>query len=250
MSVTVACPKCQSRYQVPQSAIGKRVQCKKCSHVFEATAVPAKDKSTATKSKVAVGVGSSGVTGSTIATEKWAQFGIEGPLKRPPEIFQPGLAPPPRDILGNHAADPGFLKVEELAARRAEEANGEESEAEDELAQIVNNPYANKIQKGKNKATNSGTAAKKKKKKKRNDSGITKYISAIYLGIAAMFVVMGLGFFVYLYLAEEGSTGIVPARFAWVYENYGEIGFLVVFLMFAVMTIIAGLIAKRLEKKD
>ncbi len=160
MSVTVACPECQSRYQVPESAIGKRVQCKNCSHVFAATVAPERSrskpsvaaksnaaKSNAAKSKAVGEIGPGSTTGVAIASERWTQFGIDGPLKRPPEIFQPGLAPPPRDILGNHAADPGFLKEEELAARRAENANDDDTETDDELAQIINNPYSKKPKK-------------------------------------------------------------------------------------------------------
>ncbi len=62
--------------------------------------------------------------------------------------------------------------------------------------------------------------------------------------------VMGLGFFVYLILAEDGSQVIVPQRMMGLYEKLGAIGVLVGFQVAAVGTIAVGIIAKRFGKKD
>lgn len=119
MPTIVVCPKCQARYQLPETMLGKTIQCKKCSSQFSATANQASPKAAATgkpgSAKEATRESQS-IPVSRYSTgapaEELARFGISGPLVRQADPMAENLAPPPKDILGNFATDPGFVMPE------------------------------------------------------------------------------------------------------------------------------------------
>ncbi len=135
MPSVVVCPKCETRYQVPEKALGKTLQCKKCGQSFpakvaEAVAAGSSSASTAPPNRQP--------PGPEISAEVYKRLGLDGPFKRPPEVLADVPSPPPRDILGNLAAEPGF-GTEEV---RSGGNPVSKSKATDELQDVVVNPFA------------------------------------------------------------------------------------------------------------
>jgi len=147
MPTVVVCPKCQARYQLPETAVGKTIQCKKCSAKFLAT--PADQGA-----KVAASATSQAKTGAATSTklqidsrypvgastEALARLGLGAPLRRQPDPMGGPFSPPPKDILGNFAADPGFV----IPGSDSDHPD-DETESEKELTgidAIVDNPFA------------------------------------------------------------------------------------------------------------
>lgn len=133
MPATIACPKCQTRYKLPDSALGKPIKCQKCGASFR-TQRPAGQAA----------VGAASVSAKPQASQQeLAKYGIEGPLKRQADIFS---APPPQrgGALGNFALeDPGFADVE-LARQEVRD----EEESTDGMQSIIANPYASSKSRG------------------------------------------------------------------------------------------------------
>jgi uncharacterized membrane protein YhaH (DUF805 family) len=143
MPATIACPKCQTKYKLPDSALGKPIKCKKCGAGFRTQPRQGQPQASAqqlaVKSKPQPSQQELSVRSKPQPSQKeLAQFGIDGPLKRQADIFS--APPPPRqnNPLGNFVLeDPGFADVE-LARQEVREEMG----ASDGMEAILNNPYA------------------------------------------------------------------------------------------------------------
>jgi predicted Zn finger-like uncharacterized protein len=136
MPVTIACPKCQTKYKLPDSALGKPVKCKTCAAVFR-TPAPG---TPAAGSKTPVAPRQPQSTKPQPSAQELAKLGIDGPLKRQADVFAGTAPPPPQqgNPLGNFVVDdPGFA---DLNTVRQEVEN--ESSEDDGMASILNNPYA------------------------------------------------------------------------------------------------------------
>jgi hypothetical protein len=139
MPIVTACPKCQTKYQLPEMVVGKTIECQKCSHKFTATELRQPISSAATTAgQPAVKTSAASVRLVPGATaEELAKFGLDGPILRPPDLLSDNPSPPPKDILGNFAADPGF------AAAQASEKSRKRDATTEGLESIIANPYAN-----------------------------------------------------------------------------------------------------------
>ncbi len=130
MPAVIACPKCKTKYQLPDSLLGKPIKCKSCGAAFQTKAPATPAKATAPQPKTPSGP-------AQPSASELSRFGLDGPLRRQPDVFA-GAAPMPRkgpDMLGNLAADPGFANV------GYEKEVEEESKTPDDLAEILQNPY-------------------------------------------------------------------------------------------------------------
>ena len=164
MPVQVACPKCKTKYNLPDEVLGKRVQCRSCKAAFR-TPAPAGGASQvhdAIRQQPAQGT-SQGVakTAQTNAND-FASLGIDGPIRRQADIFA-GTAPNPQgNPLGNSVVeDPGFADIE-LARQEVEEEG-----PDDGMGSILNNPYATKPKKKKKRTPMPDDGSGKNRKKKR-----------------------------------------------------------------------------------
>ena len=134
MPATIACPKCQTKYQLPESALGKPIKCKKCGAGFR-TRAPQQGQSPGTK--VASGQRSSNSKPQP-SQKELAKYGIDGPIKRQADIFSAPPPPPRSNPLGNFVLeDPGFADVD-VARREVREEEGES----DGMEAILANPFA------------------------------------------------------------------------------------------------------------
>ncbi|MFT7631499.1 MAG: putative Zn finger-like uncharacterized protein [Mariniblastus sp.] len=128
---TIACPKCQTKYELPESALGKSVKCQKCNATFR-TAAPGPGKQAA----VPVAGGPAQPSAGELA-----KMGIDGPLKRQADIFSSPPPPPQRgNPLGNFVIeDPGFADVN---TARQEAKNESDHVGAEGMESIVANPYS------------------------------------------------------------------------------------------------------------
>ena len=147
MPVVVACPKCQKKYSLKESVLGKAVKCTHCSATFKATAprgAKTAQPSVTTRASAAAKARSAAETKARTAAEaaakaqaaEMAKLGIDGPIRKEPDIFAGAVAARTgeRDPLANHVIqDPGFGRVSVPVVT-------EEEQAENELAQLFVNP--------------------------------------------------------------------------------------------------------------
>lgn len=139
MPVAIACPKCQTRYSLPDQALGKPVKCKSCGTVFK-TKAPA-PKSPANQAAPQRPTQPPAQRPAPVSNPELAKFGIDGPISRPADIFAGTSAPPPQmgNPLGNFVLeDPGFADLNVVQEEIQEEMGGE-----DGMSAILNNPYMN-----------------------------------------------------------------------------------------------------------
>ncbi len=132
MPVKIACPKCKQRYQLPDSALGKKVTCKSCGASFRTrppaaagTRATPKPRPTATRQP---------------SRDELAEFGIDGPINKQADVFD-GAAEDPRTVrgLGNFAAeDPGFTTT--AKPKTAREVNPFAAPTGDGLSAVLANP--------------------------------------------------------------------------------------------------------------
>ena len=160
MAVKIACPKCQALYQLPESAIGKGVKCKKCGTKFAAQPVGQAKAGTKSGAKAAAKPRAKAAAGvvSVEQPELLAKFGISSDLKKPPGIFD--APPPPKnaDPLGVVITDPGFDMEATVDAPIQEVDAGDAS-----MAAILNNPFAKEKTHGSVEANKIVDGKKKKK---------------------------------------------------------------------------------------
>ena len=130
MPATIACPKCQTKYKIPDSALGKPIKCQKCGAGFRTQAPAGQPQATTQRP--------SGTASSQHDEKELARYGIEGPLKRQADIFSVPPPPPRANPLGNFVLeDPGFADLE-TARREVLEEEGQS----DGMEAILSNPYA------------------------------------------------------------------------------------------------------------
>jgi hypothetical protein len=148
MPVSIACPKCKTKYRLPDSALGKPLKCQKCGAGFRApapqqiTEKPGQAQQLSTKASQPQQAVSKVLQPSQ---QDISKMGIEGAIKRQADIFS---APPPptrSNPLGNFSIeDPGFADLEVAKQEVQEEIRS------DGMESILANPYASS-QKNKSK---------------------------------------------------------------------------------------------------
>ena len=76
MPLAVACPKCKTRYSLPDQLVGKPVKCKSCSTLFQ---VNAPHKAVAQQASPQQAMASAAKTPSTLNSAELARLGLDGP---------------------------------------------------------------------------------------------------------------------------------------------------------------------------
>ena len=178
MPLAVACPKCKTRYSLPDQLMGKPVKCKSCSTLFQ---VNAPQKAVAQQTSPQQAMASAAKTSPTVNSAELARLGLDGPILRQPDLF--GEIPHPRagNPLGNHVVvDPGFAEIDFEAP--------EEKDPND-ISAMFRNPALETIKP--KKAIDPKAAKKRKRKKKRQETLENAWVIvlALYLiGLAAMII--------------------------------------------------------------
>lgn len=247
MPITTCCPKCQKRYQVPDTALGKRLQCKSCQTLFPV---------------VAVGTAAAAVTSSApgrtqtsrdVSSADWARFGIDGPLKKPAQIFPEQFSPTAKDILGNYAAEPGFAETDQPKVSAATKKNDPNAP----LADIINNPFVKAPPKKKPREANAdgkskgSSKDKNKNKNKKDQQQGSSFPITIYSFIGGLFI-MGMGgflFFEFQQLESEGGEKRLPVIAIRAYELMGKWGVVGTFIGLGLLTWVEGFIRKAFASK-
>ena len=160
MPVTIACPKCQTKYKLPESSLGKALKCQKCGAGFKTRApkqAPAQSskqaqapkqaqaqapKQTQPQPKQPKAATSSADASRQQRAQEMKKLGIDGPLVRQGDIFGPGL-PQGAGQLGNFAAeDPGFEggPVSSVSNVEVENMQGHQQTAQG-MESILDNPF-------------------------------------------------------------------------------------------------------------
>ncbi len=126
MPAVIACPKCKTKFKLPDKLIGKAIKCTSCGTAFQ------------TKAPAAKGPPASELSQPQVSTAELAELGLDGPLRRQPDIFA-GVTPLSRqapDLLGNLATDPGFAEAD--GVRKTAKPT---ERPPDDLSEIFQNPY-------------------------------------------------------------------------------------------------------------
>ncbi len=143
MPVVIGCPKCKTKYKLPDGSLGKAIKCKACGANFQ-TKAPSSTPAPARPSA---------------SSEDLAKFGLDK-LKQQPDLFAATPQAPRKDILGNLAADPGFAEVDFEANEVEEVRNTEGAEL------FPNHALESRSKKAKPADDEPATGKKKRKKKK------------------------------------------------------------------------------------
>lgn len=154
MSLIVACPNCQTRYNLPQNFQGKKVKCKSCGKPFAASVGAARVQTKPAPTAKAD-------EGQDIDPNELAKMGIGAIRPNADPLASPAHHGP--DPLRNHVIqDPGFglPGTPETSAQTADSSNLEGYEA------VVSNPYI-KTPKPSAHVAEEDEAVPGKKKKKR-----------------------------------------------------------------------------------
>lgn len=224
MPVKIACPKCKTQYQLPDSALGKAVKCKNCGTAFK-TKAPSNNQQLTVAKKRELAV-------SQPSQSELARFGIDGPIKKQADIFAAPPLNPKHNPLGSYIDDPGFGTADAF-----EDELEIEDDGDDGMAAILNNPYA----------TTSGSTKTKKKKKSWGEGdpnydykplGVWAVLSAIGVAIeASLWVVIPL-FLIFLAMgadapeAAEAADEIDEEALAGIFAVFAALGiFLLVWLI-------------------
>lgn len=144
MPAIVTCPKCQTKYQLADAAMGSPIKCKKCETVFRTKApatAAAPETRPAPQQRVANPDAKASAGGRPQpSANELAQFGLDGPLRRQAADVFAGTQPLSQrgpDILGNHAVEPGFADVPVADLFDDED----DAPATNDYSDIINNPY-------------------------------------------------------------------------------------------------------------
>ncbi len=145
MPVSIACPKCKTKYRLPDSALGKPVKCQKCGAGFRTSAPPQIAGKPAPSQQLSTKASQPQQAVSKVlqpSQQDISKMGIEGAIKRQADIFS---APPPptrSNPLGNFSIeDPGFADLEVVKQEVEEEVRS------DGMESILGNPYASGTEK-------------------------------------------------------------------------------------------------------
>lgn len=135
MSLIVACPNCQTRYNLPAKFEGKKVKCKSCGKPFAASVGAAR----ATAGAGTVAAKPSAQRGPQVDPQALAKMGI-GALPQQPDPFATPAASGP-DPLRNHVVqDPGFGTPTEIPSASNQPVD-EEDGLDPDFQAVVSNPY-------------------------------------------------------------------------------------------------------------
>lgn len=176
MATAVACPKCSTKYSLPDNLLGKPVKCNSCGASFQVKAPVAAVAAGASPQQRALATQPQGAGRATakpaaspqqtaLTAQQKAQaaeltkMGLDGPIRTKPDIF--GEVPHPRagNPLGNHVVqDPGFADIEVAHM---------EEEVVDPSAMFRNPALGPKTKKKDVEHATVYTQKKKRKKKKR-----------------------------------------------------------------------------------
>ncbi len=131
MSLLVACPYCQTQYNLPQKFQGKKVKCKSCGKPFSATVAAARVKTGSTAATATT-------QGQDVDPQQLANMGI-GAIKQNVDPFAAAPHHGP-DPLRNHVVqDPGFGMPGMTGP--AAVAGGNPQEVDPDYQAVVSNPY-------------------------------------------------------------------------------------------------------------
>lgn len=140
MPVTIACPKCQTKYKLPDSSLGKAIKCQKCGAGFK-TKARTQQRQARSQPKQPTPAQQAPAQGanSQQRAQEMAKLGIDGPLRRQGDIFGAAL-PQGAGQLGNFAGeDPGF---DERAIANVDVEQEEQQKAVNEgMESILDNPF-------------------------------------------------------------------------------------------------------------
>ena len=148
MPVTIACPKCQTKYKLPESSLGKALKCKKCGAGFKTKAPgqtqPAAQAQAQPKRPQAA-TSAADQNRRQQQAQEMKKLGLDGPLGRQGDIFGPAL-PQGAGQLSNFAAeDPGFQSPGSGAVGSAVDVKVEDPQDGPQTAQgmeaILGNPH-------------------------------------------------------------------------------------------------------------
>jgi hypothetical protein len=100
MPIVTACPKCQSKYQLPDKALGKAIECQKCGHKFPVaqTGQPIAAAAAVSSGSAAGKIAATAAQVASASANELAKFGLDGPLRRQPDPLAESFSPPPKDI--------------------------------------------------------------------------------------------------------------------------------------------------------
>lgn len=137
MSLIVACPNCQTRYNLPPQFEGKKVKCKSCGKPFSASVGAA---------RVQAGAQKQAATKVQTDPDELAKMGI-GTIRQAPDPFAaPAHAGP--DPLRNHVVqDPGFGMPSTEPTTPGHAAPHSESADDGGIGDVVANPYIQSLPK-------------------------------------------------------------------------------------------------------
>ena len=145
MPVSIACPKCKTKYRLPDSALGKPVKCQKCGASFRTSAPPQTTGNPAPSQQLSTKKSQPQTAVSKVlqpSQQEISKMGIQGAIKKQADIFS---APPPptrSNPLGNFSIeDPGFADLEVAKQEVEEEVKS------DGMESILGNPYASGTEK-------------------------------------------------------------------------------------------------------
>ena len=145
MPVSIACPKCKTKYRLPDSALGKPVKCQKCGASFRTSAPPQTTGNPAPSQQLSTKKSQPQTAVSKVlqpSQQEISKMGIQGAIKKQADIFS---APPPptrSNPLGNFSIeDPGFADLEVAKQEVEEEVRS------DGMESILGNPYASGTEK-------------------------------------------------------------------------------------------------------
>lgn len=197
MPVIAGCPKCQARYNLPDKYVGTTIKCKKCQSPFKVAAASANPPAkTPIREKVAVAAASkSSASRDPSVNSLYAEFGLDGPLKKPNNDVFAGLKPLPAkkgaaDTLTNYAAeDPGFAEPEaaEAAAKSAAESDNSG------LSGVLANPALKGRQSASPRQSRSGKSKSSDTKHVITGQKLLIYSLVAYFGLIMIFFMAGFG---------------------------------------------------------
>ena len=130
MPVAIACPKCKTKYKLPDSAMGKQLKCKSCGAVFKTKVQAPTNANTIANT---IDMGDSPTAAPQPSLQELAELGI-GDLKQAGDVFAGTAMPPGQMSLGSVVEDPGFADFDLAREEVAEEK-------EDGMSAVLKNPY-------------------------------------------------------------------------------------------------------------
>ncbi len=176
MPSAVACPKCKTRYSLPDELLGKPVKCKSCSTLFQVNPPKKAVAKTSPLQRSAVA--------NPANTAELARMGLDGPIQGQPDLFGEVPSPQAANPLANHfVADPGFADIEgEVPVE--EELN--------DISAMFENPALAPRRKKKRSADDGGSK-KKKRRRKKEGGGEQAWKIVLSINFLALIAMISMG---------------------------------------------------------